>query len=78
MPRHPMTLILQTSFKVTGALTIVSPGATEPELIDPASLQLVWKDDSSEKHYLIVVYNAFGEKVLDCEIPGETGGQCNL
>ncbi len=65
---------LPTSFKVTGALDIVSPGATEPELIDPASLQLVWKDDSSEKHYLIVVYNAFGEKVLDCEIPEHTGG----
>lgn len=65
---------LPTSFKVTGALTIVSPGATGPEQIDPSDVQLVWKDDSSEKHYLIVVYNAFGEKMLDCEIPGQSGG----
>lgn len=47
-------------FKVTGALAVVSPGATEPETVS-GTLDLSWEDDSSEDTYDLTVYDALGE-----------------
>jgi hypothetical protein len=62
-----------SSFKVTEALTIVSPGADEAELVT-GNPEFMWKDDSSEVKYSIVVYNAFGDEVWrDDNLPRVTG-----
>jgi len=66
---------IASSFKVTEALVIVSPGATEPELITE-NPTFIWKDDSSETKYSIVVYNAFGDEVWrDDNLPKVTGSE---
>jgi hypothetical protein len=66
---------IASSFKVTEALVIVSPGATEPELVD-GNPTFIWKDDSSETRYSIVVYNAFGDEVWkDDNLPRVTGSE---
>jgi hypothetical protein len=46
-------------FKVTGALAVVSPGATEPEAVSGA-FELSWEDDSSEDTYDLTVFDALG------------------
>ncbi len=66
---------ITASFKVTEALIVTSPGATEPEHItgDP---DFIWEDDSSETKYSIVVYNAFGDEVWrDDNLPRVTGSE---
>ena len=66
---------IPSSFKVTEALVIVSPGAAEPELITD-NPTFIWKDDSSETKYAIVVYNAFGDEVWrDDNLPRVTGSE---
>jgi len=61
------------SFKVTEALVIVSPGAEKPDPVT-GNPTFVWKDDSSEDYYTIVVYNAYGEEVWrDDHVPRVTG-----
>ena len=66
---------IASSFKVTEALVIVSPGAIEPELITETPT-FTWKDDSSETRYSIVVYNAFGDEVWrDNNLPRVTGSE---
>jgi hypothetical protein len=66
---------LATSFKITEALVIVGPGATEPEKVTEAPT-FVWKDDSSETKYSIVIYNAFGQEVWrDDNLPRVTGAE---
>ncbi len=66
---------IASSFKVTEALVIVSPGASEPELTTE-NPSFVWKDDSSETKYSIVVYNAFGDEVWrDDNLPRVTGSE---
>jgi hypothetical protein len=46
-------------FKVTEALAVVSPGATEPEVVSGA-FELSWEDDSSEDTYDLTVFDALG------------------
>jgi hypothetical protein len=68
-------IALPTSFKITEALLIVSPGATEPQKVTETPA-FIWKDDSSETKYSIVVYNAFGQEVWrDENIPRVTGAE---
>jgi hypothetical protein len=67
------TITVQDSFKITEALVIVSPGAEEPELVT-GNPTFIWMDDSSEDHYAIVVYNAYGDEVMrDDAVPRVTG-----
>jgi hypothetical protein len=64
---------IATSFKITEALVIISPGATGPELVS-GNPTFGWEDDSSEVKYTIVVYNAFGDEVWrDDNLPNVTG-----
>jgi hypothetical protein len=53
---------LPTSFKITGALPLIGPGAERPDPVTTAPT-LEWGDDSSEDFYTVVVYNAYGDLV---------------
>jgi len=61
------------SFKVTGALDVVSPGANGPEQASSVTPTFTWDDDSSEKAYDLMVLDAFGAIVWQTSIPGVTG-----
>ncbi|HEX6764505.1 MAG TPA: carboxypeptidase-like regulatory domain-containing protein [Polyangiaceae bacterium] len=50
---------LSDGFKVTGALAVESPGATEPETVT-MPFDLSWEDDSSEDSYDLTVFDALG------------------
>jgi hypothetical protein len=52
------------SFKVTGALTVRSPGAETPETIT-LPMTAVWADDSSEESYALKIFDAFGTLVWE-------------
>lgn len=67
------TVDLDESFKVTGALGIVGPGAESPEAVSGAPT-LEWEDDSSEEWYEVIVYDAFGIEIWsDLEVPSVSG-----
>ncbi len=73
VPRGAGTTAVPEGFKVTGALTVISPGADAPEWTDAAP-DLVWADDSSEDGYHLWVYDAFGNLVWEVpEVPRVTG-----
>jgi len=59
------------SFKVTGALDVVSP---DKEAVVSGVPKFVWGDDSGENHYEVRVYDAFGTKVWEkTDVPGVSG-----
>ena len=67
------TMAISTSFKVTGALGTVSPGAGAPEAVTDKP-DLVWLDDSSEDWYDLHVFDALGNEVWNSlKIPGVSG-----
>ncbi|MDI1476998.1 carboxypeptidase-like regulatory domain-containing protein [Polyangium sp. y55x31] len=82
MPSPGVDMPLSDSFKITEALSVVSPGADKAEAVTTAPM-LTWADDSSEDFYTVVVYNAYGELVwclsdqmMGCagsSIPGVSG-----
>lgn len=49
-------------FKITGALAVRSPGASQPE-VTTATPTFVWADDSSEDGYEVYVFDTFGNEV---------------
>jgi hypothetical protein len=56
------------SFKVTGSVDIVSPGAEGPEPVS-ATPTFTWVDDSSEDHYAITVFDSYGNIVWEMDTP---------
>jgi hypothetical protein len=60
-------------FKITGALDVLSPGATAPENVSTTTPTFEWVDDSSEKSYLIEVIDSFGNAVGKAEIDSFSG-----
>lgn len=61
------------SFKITGALDVISPGSDEPEEVSGAPV-FSWVDDSGESRYLIEVFDTFGETIWsDADVPGSSG-----
>jgi hypothetical protein len=64
---------ISTSFKVTGALAVMSPGADGLEVVDHVP-ELAWEQDSSEDGYEVRVYDAFGNMVHeDTSLPAGSG-----
>jgi hypothetical protein len=62
------------SFKVTGALATVSPGADGPEAVSSAMPSFTWGDDSSEDGYDLSVFDGFGKVVWQSpSLPAVTG-----
>ncbi len=59
-------------FKVTEALSVISPGADAPERVS-APLTLEWVDDSSEDEYVVEVFDALGNLVWDTVVEGPRG-----
>ncbi len=67
------------AFKVTEALEIVSPGASEPEAIEQGTPTFRWKDDSSEDEYVLKVYDMYGDLVWEHSMEGvSTGAEVSL
>jgi hypothetical protein len=65
---------LAQTFKVTGALAVISPGAQDVEEMPLGTINLTWADDSSENGYELRVYDALGTVVHeDNMIPSVTG-----
>jgi len=67
--------VTKEGFKVTGSLSTESPGkdAIEEVMGTPS---FVWGDDSSEDHYEVRVFDAFGEKIWeDLAVPGVSGSK---
>jgi hypothetical protein len=50
---------IAASFKVTGSVDIVGPGAAAPEMVTGAPM-FRWIDDSSEDRYEVTVFDAYG------------------
>jgi len=64
---------MSESFKVTGALDVVSP---DKEQVVTGTPTFIWNDDSGEDHYEVVVFDAFGTKVWeDLAVPGVSGSK---
>jgi hypothetical protein len=64
---------MQESFKVTGALDVVSPDNEEAVSGTPT---FVWNDDSGEDHYEVRLFDAYGNLVWeDLMVPGVSGDQ---
>lgn len=59
---------ISTSFKVTGAVDIVGPGADGPEVV-ASTPTFTWRDDSSEDRYAITVFDALGAVMWEAETP---------
>lgn len=60
-------------FKITGALTTESPGKDAIDEVT-GTPSFVWGDDSSEDHYEVRVFDAFGKKVWEnLAVPGVSG-----
>ena len=65
---------LADSFKVTGALPVISPGKDMLEVVS-GTPDFKWGDDSSEDHYELRLFDAFGNKVWeDLAVPGVSSG----
>lgn len=65
--------VTKEGFKVTGSLSTESPGkdAIDEVMGTPS---FVWGDDSSEDHYEVRVFDAFGKNVWeDLAVPGVSG-----
>jgi hypothetical protein len=65
---------LPQSFKVTGSLAVLSPGADHVEELPAGTIDVSWADDSSENGYELRVYDAFGTLVHEnAMIPSASG-----
>jgi hypothetical protein len=74
VPASGGTIALSQSFKVTGALDVVSPGADGVEVVTSATPIFSWADDSSEDGYEVRVFDAFGNMVWeDTAVPSHSG-----
>jgi hypothetical protein len=64
-----------TSFKITGALAVVSPGATMLDVVS-GTPKLVWGSDSGEDHYEVRLFDALGNKTWESlMVPSSKGGK---
>jgi hypothetical protein len=63
---------LAQTFKITGALALVGPGADEPEAV-MAAPTLEWVDDASETEYLVEVFDAYGNIAWETTLPAVNG-----
>lgn len=67
------SVALSESFKVTGALDVVSPDGEETVTGTPT---FVWNDDSSEKSYGVSVFDAFGALIWEKnDLPSVSGSR---
>ena len=60
------------SFKITGSLDVISPGAEGPEEVTGTPV-FSWVDDSSEASYRLDVFDTFGVIIWTVPVPGSSG-----
>jgi hypothetical protein len=70
---------LDAPFKITGALSVISPGAGDiPDEVS-GTPEFKWMDDSSEDYYELRVYDTKGVLVWEnTNVPRVTGGQVSV
>lgn len=74
VPSPGTAMTLASTFKITGALQVFSPGAEQPEAVTDKPT-LTWADDSSEDFYKVVVYDAYGNLAWEKnDVPSVSGG----
>ncbi|HRZ79432.1 MAG TPA: hypothetical protein P5044_05460 [bacterium] len=62
------------NFKITEAIEIVSPGFDTVEEVQSAdALKFIWKNDSSETHYKVELFNSLGMVIWEKTIPTVEG-----
>jgi hypothetical protein len=70
------TVAAPSSFKITEALAVRSPGADGPEVVTTPTPEFVWADDSGERSYVLHVYDAFGALVYEAAmLPAVSGSR---
>lgn len=72
-----MDLPIAQSFKITGSLDIVSPGAMGAEAVT-APPTLTWIDDSGEDSYLVEVFDTSGQVAWMTTLAGVSGGNASV
>jgi hypothetical protein len=72
-----VTFAPSSSFKVTGALDVIGPGATGPEVVTGNPV-FRWVDDSSEDFYVVQVLDPYGAEVWTANVPRVTGGSVEV
>jgi hypothetical protein len=66
-------LTIPDSFKITGALPVIDPGATGAQGVTGAPT-FSWGDDSSEDQYLVEMFDSYGRLVWMKTMSGVSGG----
>lgn len=74
-PATPLTI--GDSFKITGALPVIDPGASGASMVTGVPT-FSWGDDSSEDQYLVELFDSYGELVWMKTTPGVSGGTPSL
>jgi len=67
-------LAIADSFKITGALRVIDPGAMGATSLVSTIPTFSWADDSSEDQYLVELFDSYGERVWMKTMPGVSGG----
>jgi hypothetical protein len=67
---------LAQSFKVTGALDVIAPGADKIDVVT-GTPKFEWEDDSSEDAYNVKLFNGLGDLVWEKEGAFDPGGDAN-
>ena len=71
------TIEIAQSFKVTGALDVLAPGADGAEEVT-LSPSFSWVDDSSEDQYDVVVVDSFANVIWSEQMTGVSGGNVEV
>ena len=71
------TVAAPSTFKVTGALAVMSPGALGAEQVT-GTPTFRWADDSGEDQYLVEVFDGFGQRIWMATTPGVSGGNPSM
>jgi hypothetical protein len=66
-------LTIGQTFKITGALAVMEPGALAAQAVI-GTPTFKWVDDSSEDQYLVELFDAYGQRVWMNTIAGVSGG----
>ena len=69
---------LDASFKITGALAVITPGANGIEEVASLTPTLEWEQDSSEDGYELRVYDALGELIVEEDDLPSVNGSGNV
>lgn len=70
-------LTIPTTFKITGALAVMDPGAMGAQMVT-GTPTFKWVDDSGEDQYQLDLFDAYGQSVWMTTIPGVSSGTPTL